>query len=62
MRVTIHQDGNVLEAGEATLSETDGLLWEYVTTTDLIGTPNLQLDANAFDLPGNVGATSISLS
>jgi hypothetical protein len=62
VRVTIHQDGNVLEAGEAAPSETDGLLWEYVTTTNLTGTPNLQLDATAFDLPGNVGAATVSLN
>ena len=62
VRVTIHEDGNVLEAGEAVPSETDGLLWTYVTTTDLMGTPGLQLDASAHDLPGNFGATSISLS
>lgn len=62
VRVVIHQDGNILEQGEAAPSETDGLLWTYVTTTNLMGTPNLQLDANAFDLPGNVGATSISLN
>ena len=62
VRVTIHQDGNVLEVGEATPSETDGLLWTYVTTTDLMGTPGLQLDANAFDLPGNVGAATVSLN
>ena len=62
VQVVIHQDGNVLEQGEAVPSETDGLMWTYVTTTNLMGTPNLQLDANAFDLPGNVGASSVSLS
>ena len=62
VRVAIHQDGNILEQGEATPSETDGLLWEYVTTTNLMGTPNLQLEASAFDLPGNVGAATVSLN
>ena len=62
VRVVIHQDGNILEQGEALPSETDGLLWTYVTTTNLMGTPNLQLDANAFDLPGNVGAATVSLN
>lgn len=62
VQVTIHQDGNVLEAGEAVPSSADGLLWTYVTTTNLTGTPNLQLDANAFDLPGNTGQMSITVS
>ena len=62
VRVVIHQDGNILEQGDAAHSETDGLMWTYVTTTNLMGTSGLQLDANAYDLPGNVGASSVSLS
>ena len=62
VRVVIHQDGNILEQGDAAPSETDGLMWTYVTTTNLMGTSGLQLDANAYDLPGNVGASSVSLS
>ncbi len=62
VRVVIHQDGNILEQGEAVRSQTDGLLWTSATTTNLMGTPNLQLDANAYDLPGNFGASSVSVS
>jgi hypothetical protein len=62
VRVVIHQDGNILEQGEAVPSETDGLLWTYVTTTNLMSTPGLQLDANTFDLPGNMGAATVSLN
>jgi hypothetical protein len=60
--VVIHSNGDILEQGEAVPSEMDSLLWTYVTTTDVRGTPGLQLDANAYDLPGNFGATSISLN
>jgi hypothetical protein len=50
VRVVIHNsNGNILEQGEAVQSQTDGLLWTYVTTTNLIGTPGLQLDANAYE-------------
>jgi hypothetical protein len=43
-------------------SESDGLLWTYVTTTNVMGTPGLQLDANAYDRPGNFGTASVSLN
>ena len=62
VQVTIHSDGNVLEVGEAVRSQTDGLVWTYMTTTNLMGSPNLQLDVNAYDLAGNFGASSVSLN
>jgi hypothetical protein len=62
VRVTIHSNGDVLELGEAVRSESDGLLWTYVTTTNVMGTPGLQLDANAYDRPGNFSTASVSLN
>ena len=62
VRVVIHDNGTILEEGEAVQSETDGLLWTYTTTSIVPMSPALILDANAYDLAGNFGATSISLN
>ena len=62
VRVTIHRNGDVLENGEAVPSQTDGLMWIYTTTANLMGTPGLQLDAHAYDLAGNTGSSSVSLN
>jgi hypothetical protein len=43
-------------------SETDGLLWTYVTTSDVPTSPAPLLDANAYDMPGNFGAMSYQLN
>jgi len=60
--VIIHNNGTVLEQGEAVPSESDGLLWTYVTTTNVAPAPCVLLDANAYDLPGNFSASSVSLN
>lgn len=62
VRVVIRDDGNVLEQGEGVRSETDGLLWTYTTTIDHPAGPALQMDVNAYDLPGNSGAMSYPLN
>ena len=62
VKVVIHNNGTILEQGEAVRSEVDGLMWTYVTTTQITAAPGLVLDANAYDLPGNFGSSSISLN
>lgn len=61
VRVVIHNNGTILEEGEALPSETDGLLWTYVTTTDVAAAPGILLDANARDMAGNIGAASVPM-
>ena len=62
VRVNIHNGaGSIYEQGEALQSETDGMLWTYITTTN-VPTPPALLDASAQDLPGNIGASAIQLS
>lgn len=62
VNVVIHNNGTILEQGEAVRSESDGLLWTYVTTSQVTAAPGLLLDANAYDLPGNFGSSSVSLN
>ena len=62
VRVVIHNNGTILEEGEAVPSSQDGLLWTYITTTNVAAAPGILLDANARDLAGNVGASSISMN
>ena len=50
---------DVLEEGEAVRSMTDGLLWVYTTTTAISMNPGTRLDAMAYDMPGNSGASSL---
>ena len=61
VEVVIHNNGTILEQGEAVPSETDGALWTYVTTTEVTPAAGVLLDAKAYDLPGNCGTASISL-
>jgi hypothetical protein len=61
VEVVIHKDGTILERGEAVPSETDGLMWTYVTTTQVTPAAGILLEAKAYDLPGNCGSASISL-
>jgi hypothetical protein len=61
VEVVIHQDGTILERGEAVPSETDGLTWTYVTSTHVTPAAGILLEAKAYDLPGNCGAASVSL-
>jgi hypothetical protein len=51
----------VREAGEALQSETDSLLWTYITRTPVTREPGVRLSAFAFDLPGNVGEYHLEL-
>ena len=62
VRVVIHDNGTILEEGEAVPSETDGLLWTYVTMTNVAAASGILLDANAYDLAGNFGASSVSMN
>jgi hypothetical protein len=62
VRVVIHNNGTILEEGEAVRSATDDSLWTYVTTTQVTPARGLLLDANAYDLPGNFGAMSYQLN
>ena len=62
MTVVIHNNGVVLEAGEAVPSETDDSLWTYVTTTQVTPAQGILLDANAYDMPGHFGASSVPMN
>lgn len=62
VRVVIHNNGTILEEGEAIPSNQDGLLWTYITTTNVAAAPGILLDANAYDLAGNFGAQSIPMN
>ena len=62
VRVVIHNNGTILEEGDAVPAEDNVLLWSYVTTTIVTRTPELLLDANAYDLPGNFGAMSVPMN
>ena len=56
------EDYDALDGGEAIQSTTDGLLWEFTTTQAITLTEGMQLDAYAYDLPGNLGKDSLVLS
>jgi hypothetical protein len=43
-------------------SGTGGSLWTYVTTTRVTPAGSILLDANAYDLPGNFGASSVAMN
>ena len=60
--VVIHNNGTILEQGEAVCSETDDSLWTYVTTTQVTPAQGILLDANAYDMPGHFGASSVSMN
>lgn len=62
VQVKIHNNGTVLEEGEAVRSEHDSMLWIYTTTTAITPAPGVLLDASAYDMPGNFGTTSVSLN
>ena len=56
------QDYDALDGGEAVQSGTDGLLWVFTTTAPIDIVPEMQLDAYAYDLPGNLGKDTLVLS
>ena len=60
--VVIHNNGIILEQGEAVRSAIDDSLWTYVTTTQVPPAQGLLLDANAYDMPGNFGASSVAMN
>jgi hypothetical protein len=60
--VVIHNNGTVLEQGEAVPAGTGGSLWSYVTTTQVTPAQGILLDANAYDLPGNFGSSSVPMN
>jgi hypothetical protein len=60
--VVIHNNGSILEQGEAVPSETDGSLWTYITTSQMTPARGILLDANAYDLPGNFGSSSVPMN
>ena len=60
--VVIHNNGAILEQGEAVQSGTGGSLWTYVTTTQMTPAGGILLDANAYDLPGNFGSSSVAMN
>ena len=59
LRVVIHNNGVILEEGEAVRSESDPLVWSYVTTNAVQMSPKPLVDAHAYDLPGNIGGLSV---
>jgi hypothetical protein len=62
VHVVIHNNGTVLEEGDAEPVGKNVLLWSYVTTTNVTPAQGLLLDANAYDMAGNFGAMSVSLN
>ena len=50
---------DAVEGGEAVRSETDGLLWIFTATKPVQIIPGMQLDAYAYDMPGNLGRSSL---
>ena len=65
VHVVIRADNNTttpLEEGDAVPSEVDGLLWIYTTKTVIAQTPATHLDAYAYDLAGNFGASALELN
>ena len=60
--VVIHNNGTILEQGEAVRCATDVSLWTYVTTTQVTPAQGILLDANAYDLPGNFGSSSVTMN
>ena len=56
------EDYDALDGGAAIQSTTNGLLWEFTTTQTIELAPGMQLDAYAYDLPGNLGKDSLVLS
>ena len=64
VRLVIRENGETYDAidgGEAERSELDGLSWIFTTTVPITKTPGMQLDAYAYDLPGNLTIDSLVL-
>jgi len=61
VRLVIREGECILEEGEAVQSETDRLLWNYKIKSSIDRKPGLDLDAFAYDLPGNEGTRSVEL-
>jgi hypothetical protein len=61
VRLVIRDHEMIWETGEATQSESNSLLWTYITRTPVAREPGLWIDAYACDLPGNVGEYHLEL-
>ena len=62
VRVVIHNNGTILEEGDAVPAEDNVLLWSYITRTVVTPAQGLLLDANVYDMPGNFVATSVPMN
>ena len=60
--VVIHNNGSILEQGEAVPAGAGSSLWTYVTTTKVTPAQGILLDANAYDLPGHFGSSSVPMN
>lgn len=61
VHLIIREGDCILEEGEAVQSESEDELWIYTIKTNIAREPGLNLDAFAYDLPGNVGEYHIEL-
>jgi hypothetical protein len=55
VNVKIWENSFLLEEGEAIESETEPVVWTYITHTAIQPKPGIWLDVVAYDLPGNTG-------
>lgn len=62
VHLVIRDSRFVWESGEAEQSESNKLLWTYITRTPLEREQGLWLEACAYDLPGNTGECRLELS
>jgi hypothetical protein len=61
VRLVIRQGETILEEGEAEQAASDSLIWTYTTQTSVAKKPGIDLDAYAYDIPGNVGEYHLEL-
>jgi hypothetical protein len=61
VHLVIRDSQFVWEAGEAEQSESNKLVWTYITRTPVEREPGLWLEACAYDLPGNTGEYRLEL-
>ncbi|HEX5837430.1 MAG TPA: hypothetical protein VFY26_06340 [Anaerolineales bacterium] len=61
VHLVIRDSQFVWEAGEAEQSESNKLIWTYITRAPVEREPGLWLEAYAYDLPGNIGEYRLEL-
>ena len=61
VHLVIRDSQFVWEAGETEQSESNKLIWTYITRTPVERKPGLWLEACAYDLPGNTGEYRLEL-